>query len=285
MIERMPLGRTGHKSSRIIFGACAFFDLPQQDADRTLEMILEHGINHIDTAADYNLSEERIGHWLRPHRDKFFLATKSGKRTYEEAKEDLHRSLKRLRTDHIDLWQMHCLVDSVEWEQAMGPGGALEAFIEAREQGKVKYIGVTGHGIQAAAMHLKSLERFDFDTVLLPYNYSQMKHEAYAADFERVMTVCRERNVAVQTIKSISRGLLKDAPAKYTMWYDPLDQQEAINHAVRWVLGNPNVFLNSAADVSLLPLILKAAETSGEQPSDKQMDADVAQYNITPLFS
>lgn len=127
---------------------------------------------------------------------------------------------------------MHCLIDPGDWEQAMGPGGALEAFIEARDEGFVKYLGVTGHGIQVPAMHLKSLERFDFDSVLLPYNYVQMKDPDYAAGLKKLLSVCKTRNVAVQTIKSISRGPVGDTPKTYNMWYAPLDEQEAIDHAV-----------------------------------------------------
>ena len=285
MLQKMPFGRTGHESTRIIFGGCAFTELPQQDADRILDLILEQGINHIDTAPGYLKSEERIGPWLKHHRDKFFLATKSDKRTYDGAKEELYRSLERLQTDHVDLWQMHCLIEPDEWEQAMGSGGALEAFVEAREEGFVKYLGVTGHGVQAAAMHLKSLERFDFDSVLLPYNHVQMKNPNYAADFNKLMDVCKTRNVAVQTIKSISRGPQDDATKKYNMWYAPLDEQEAIDHVIHWVLANPQVFLNTAADTTLLPKVLEAAKAAGERPSDETMEADIEKYGITPLFT
>lgn len=285
MLTKMPFGRTGHESTRIIFGGCAFTELPQQDADRILDLILERGINHIDTAPGYLKSEERIGSWLKHHRDKFFLATKSDKRTYDGAKEELYRSLERLQTDHVDLWQMHCLIEPDEWEQAMGSGGALEAFVEARKEGFVKYLGVTGHGVQAAAMHLKSLERFDFDSVLLPYNHVQMKNPDYATDFKKLLALCKKRNVAVQTIKSISRGPQGDATKKYNMWYAPLDEQEAIDHAIHWVLANPQVFLNTAADTTLLPKVLEAAKAAKERPSDETMEADIEKYGITPLFT
>lgn len=284
-MKKMMFGRTGHESSRIIFGACAFWSLPQNDADRTLDLLLEHGINHIDTAADYNESEERIGPWLKHHRKKFFLATKTGKRTYDAAKEELYRSLERLQTDHVDLWQMHCLVEPGEWETAMSPGGVLEAFVEARDEGLVRHLGITGHGMEAPAMHLKSLGKFDFDSVLVPYNYTQMKIPAYAADFKKLMETCKARNVAVQTIKSISRGTLDNAPKKYTMWYSPLDEQKAINHAVQWVLGNPQAFLNSPADTTLFPKVLEAANAEGERPSDETMEADIRNFGITPLFT
>lgn len=285
MIPKIPFGRTGHESSRIIFGGAAFTELAQQDADRILDLTLEHGINHIDTAAGYLKSEERIGPWLKHHRKKFFLATKTGERTYDAAKEELYCSLERLQTDHVDLWQMHCLIEPDEWEQALGPGGALEAFIEAREKGLVKYLGVTGHGLQVAAMHLKSLERFDFDSVLLPYNYVQMKHSGYAADFEKLLSVCHTRKVAVQTIKAVSRGPQGDAPKAYNMWYAPLEDQNTIDHATHWVLAQPQVFLNTPADITILPKVLKAAESFQETPSDETMEADIEKFGITPLFS
>jgi predicted aldo/keto reductase-like oxidoreductase len=285
MLPKLPFGRTGHESTRIIFGAAAFWSLTQNETDRTLELLLEHGINHIDTAAGYNESEERIGPWLKHHRKKFFLASKTDKRTYDAAKEELYRSLERLQTDHIDLWQMHCLVETKDWDAAMGLGGALEAFEEAREEGLVKYLGVTGHGVQTAAMHLKSLKRFDFDSVLLPYNYAQMKNPAYAEDFKKLTALCKQRKVAMQTIKSISRGPLGDAPKVYNMWYAPLDNQEAINHAVHWVLAHPQAYLNTAADITILPKIIKAAEAFKEKPSDTIMEADMQEFGITPLFT
>jgi aryl-alcohol dehydrogenase-like predicted oxidoreductase len=285
MLPSMLFGRTGHKSTRLIFGACAFWDLPRSDAERTLELVLECGINHIDTASNYNKSEELLGPWLKHHREQFFLATKTDKRTYDDALDDLYRSLDLLQTDHIDLWQMHCLIDPEEWETAMGPGGVVEAFQEAREKGLVKYLGVTGHGLEAPSMHLKSLDRFDFDSVLLPYNYAQMSMPAYAELFSSLLQTCRKRNVAVQTIKSISRGPLGDEQKKYNMWYAPLDEQPAIDRAVHWVLANPQVFLNTPADITLLPKVIQAAKAFDGKPSDAVMNVDREQYGIKPLFT
>ncbi|HEY5652863.1 MAG TPA: aldo/keto reductase [Pontiella sp.] len=285
MLPTAPFGRTGHDSSRIIFGAAAFWALPQADADRTLDLILESGINHIDTAADYHESEEHVGAWLKHHRNRFFLASKTSQRSYAGAKTDLYRSLDRLQTDHLDLWQMHCLVDEQDWQTAMAPGGALEALREAKEEGLVKHLGVTGHGSSAPAMHLKSLAHFDFDSVLLPYNYAQMTVTSYASDLKKLLATCLERNVAVQTIKAISRGPLGGGKKNYTMWYAPLEDQEAIDHAVQWVLGNPQVFLNSAADINLLPKIIKSAKMPIERPAQRVMNADLKNFGITPLFT
>ena len=285
MIPRKIFGRTGHSSSRTLFGAVALAGLSAEDVSRTLELLLKYGVNHIDTAADYGNSEQQLGPWMNDHRDRFFLATKSGKRTYSEARDELHRSLERLQVDYVDLWQMHYLVNPEQWQTAMGPGGALEAFIEAKEQGLTRFIGVTGHGLAAPRMHLRSLEVYDFDSVLLPYNYVLMQNPAYAADVEQLVEICMQRNIAIQTIKAISRGPLNDKPKEYAVWYDPLDTDEGIGHAVSWVLGNPEVFLNTAGDIRLLEKILAAADKFESQPPDEVMQADLEKYGILSLFT
>ena len=199
MIPTLNFGRTGHASKRTIFGAAALGSVSQDDADRTLELLFQHGINHIDTAASYGESELRIGPWMGRYRKQFFLATKTGERTYQAARDQIHRSLERLRVDQVDLIQLHNLAQPDEWEVALGPGGALEAAIEARDQGLVRFIGITGHGITIAASHKRALERFDFDSVLLPYSYVLMRDAQYAADFEALTALCAQRNVAVLT--------------------------------------------------------------------------------------
>ena len=288
MIEQQPFGRTGHQSTCTIFGAAAFSRVTQEEADRTIELLLERGVNHIDTAASYGDSELRIGPWMDRHRGDFFLATKTGERTYQAAKEQIHRSLERLRVDHVDLIQLHNLVDPGEWETAMGPGGALEAAVEAREQGLVRHIGVTGHGLTIAAMHRRSLERFDFDSILLPYNYPMMQNPRYAADFEAVVAICRERDVAVQTIKAITLAPWVERPPDAPTWYEPLREPADIDTAVAWVLGRPGVFLNTAGDIHLLPLVLDAAERAveraGQRPSDAEMEELVERRSMAPLF-
>lgn len=284
MIPLKPFGRTGHESSRTLFGAAALSSVSQEEADRTLDLLLEYGVNHIDTAASYGDSELRIGPWMKEHRKTFFLATKTEKRTYREAKEELHRSLDRLRVDHVDLWQMHVLVDPEEWRRAMHSGGALEAFIEAKEQGMTRFLGVTGHGVTAPKMHLRSLEVYDFDAVLLPYNYSMMQNAEYAAGFNQLTELCARRNVAVQTIKAIARGPLGEKTHEHAVWYDPLVEDEAVNHAVAWILGNPQVFLNTVGDIHLLAKVLKAASENAPRPSEEIMKEDLERYGITPLF-
>ena len=284
MLPTRPFGRTGHDSTRVIFGAAAFSGATQEVADRTMERVLEWGIDHIDTAASYGDSEIRLGPWMPQYRDRFFLATKTGERKAGPAYDEIRRSLERLRIDKIDLIQLHNLVDEAEWETAMGPGGALEAAIRARDEGLVRFIGVTGHGVPVARMHLRALERFDFDAVLLPYSYILMQNPEYAADFAALSQVCAERNVAMQTIKGITRAPWGDAAQTTTTWYKPLEDQASIDLAVQWVLGNDQVFLNTASDVDLLPKIVDAAERFDGRPSDVAMDGLVRSQSMEPLF-
>ncbi len=285
MIEKAPFGRTGHLSTRTLFGGAALGEVTQAEADRTLDVLLEYGVNHIDTAASYGDSELRIGPWMDNYRSQFFLATKTGERTYPKARDQIHKSLERLRVSSVDLIQLHYLVDPKEWEIATGPGGALEAAIEAREQGLTRYIGVTGHDVTVAAMHIRSLERFEFDSVLLPYNFRMMQNPQYAADFEAVVALCQARNIAVQTIKSIARGSWGDKPHTHSTWYEPLTEQDAIDKAVHWVLGREGVFLNTAADIHLLPKVLSAASRFERRPTDAEMEAEAEREGTTPLFT
>jgi aryl-alcohol dehydrogenase-like predicted oxidoreductase len=285
MIATLPFGRTGHASTRLVFGAAALASASQAEADRGLEEILAAGVNHIDTAASYGDAELRIGPWMARHRRDFFLATKTGERSYAAAREQIRRSLERMRVDSVDLLQLHNLVKPDEWEQAMGPEGALRAAVEAREEGLVRFLGVTGHGTRVAAMHLRSLERFDFDSVLLPYSFAAMQDAEYARDFERLLALCRERNVAVQTIKSIARRRWPEgATPTHTTWYEPLTDPAAIERAVHWALARPGVFVNSASDLRLLGPILRAAASFGAAPGDAELRRSGAGLGAEPLF-
>ncbi len=284
MIGRRPFGRTGHQSTATLFGAAALARATQDEADRALEVLLRHGVNHIDTAARYGDSELRIGPWMARHRKDFFLATKTGSRGAREAREDLHRSLERLRVDSVDLIQMHSLGHPDDWDRAMGPDGALEALVEAKRQGLVRAIGVTGHGWTIAAMHRRSLARFDLDSILLPYNFFMAQNERYREAFDEVTAICRERNVAVQTIKAIARGPWAATDRSHGTWYQPLERQEDIDRAVHWVLGRPGVFLNTAGDLTLLPRILDAASRFTRRPPDAEMTAMHDATRMSSLF-
>lgn len=285
MIPKQPFGRTGHQSTRLIFGSYALSQGTQREADGALEMLLEYGLNHIDTAPIYGNAEKCIGPWMERHRDKFFVATKTRQRTCDGAWKNLQRSLEHLRVEYVDLWQMHGLTNTSGWEKAMGPGGALEAFIEARDQGLVRFLGVTGHGSKVPAMHKQSLERFDFDTVLLPYSYSMMENPRYADDFNELIELCGKRGVAVQTIKSVARRPWGDRPKTHnTYFYEPLESQDAIDKSVHWALGLADSFVITAGDMQILPKVLGAAKRFEKRPSDAEMDAITAEFSVEPIF-
>jgi aryl-alcohol dehydrogenase-like predicted oxidoreductase len=284
MLETAPFGATGHSSSRVIFGAAALAGVSQAEADPALELLLEHGINHIDTAASYGDSELRLAPWLQRHRDRFFLATKTGERTYAGAREQIRRSLERLAVEQVDLIQLHCLVHPAEWELALGEDGALRAAVEAREEGLVRFIGVTGHGLTVAEMHRRSLERFPFDSVLFPFSHVIVQDGSYAADVAQLLTMCRARDVAVQTIKGIARGPWGSKERSAGTWYEPLLEQPQIDLAVHWVLGEPDVFLNSPGDLELLPRVLDAAERFATRPPEAAMTGLASEQRLSSLF-
>ena len=285
MIEKRRFGRTGHMSTATIFGAAALKNVSQGEADRALELLLEYGVNHIDTAPRYGDAELRIGPWMRAHRQDFFLATKTGQRTRPAARDEIRRSLDRLRVDSVDLLQLHSLAHPGDWETAMGAGGALEAAVEARAEGLTRFIGVTGHGWTIASMHRRSLERFDFDSVLMPWNLVMSESERYRADFDAVCALCEERDVAVQTIKSIARGPWATAEPNRNTWYQPFEDPADVDRAVHWVLARPGIFLNTAGDLNLLPLVLDAASRfEGSSPGDGAMRAVAEARRATSLF-
>jgi aryl-alcohol dehydrogenase-like predicted oxidoreductase len=286
-ITTQPFGRSGHMSTRTIFGAASLSHVTQEEADRTLEVLLQFGVNHIDVAASYGDAELRIAPWLAHYRSQFFVATKTGARTAQEAKEELHRSLERMGIDYVDLWQLHNLVDPIEWDTALSPGGAIDAAVEARKQGLVRAIGVTGHGLQIAATHRRSLERFDFDSVLLPYNYLTMQSPYYAENFNALLATCQQRNVAVQTIKSIAYRPWMGRQHTRSVWYEPLENQQDIDMAVHWALKQPGIFLNTVGDIHLLPRVLDAAsrfQPGSPGPADEEMQALVNRVGMIPLF-
>ena len=283
-IATLPFGRTGHMSTRAVFGAAALGSATQAEADRTLEVLLQYGVNHIDVAAGYGDAELRIAPWLKQHRNDFFIATKTGERTAKEAREQLHRSLERMGIDSVDLWQLHNLADPIEWDIALSPGGVLEAAIEAKQQGLIRGIGVTGHGLQIAANHRRSLERYDFDSVLLPYNYITMQNPYYAENFNALVATCQQRNTAVLTIKSIAYKPWRGRPHTRNTWYEPLEDQQDIDQTVHWVLARPGVFLATVGDINLLPKVLDAASRFQSAPSAEQMQALVSRVHMEPLF-
>ena len=282
-----PFGRTGHMSTRAIFGAASLSHVTQDEADRTLEVLQQFGVNHIDVASSYGDAELRIAPWLARYRSQFYVATKSDARTAREAKEELHRSLERMRIDSVDLWQLHNLADPIEWDIALSPGGAIDAAIEAKKQGLIGAIGVTGHGLQIAATHRRSLERFDFDAVLLPYNYLTMQSPYYAENFHALLATCQQRHVAVQTIKSIAYQPWLGRVHTLSTWYEPLENQKDIDMAVHWALRQPGIFLNTVGDRDLLPRVLDAASRfhpDSPGPTDEEMHMLADRLRMAPLF-
>jgi aryl-alcohol dehydrogenase-like predicted oxidoreductase len=285
MIPTLPFGRTGHESTRTIFGAAAFWATPQKDVDALMELILQNGVNHVDTAASYGQSEQLLGDWIRRHGRPFFLATKTEQRTRQAAYDQIRRSLERLHVDQVDMIQLHALHEEPDWTTAFGPGGALEAAIQARSEGLVRFIGVTGHGVPVAEFHLRALARFDFDAVLLPYSYIMMQNPRYAAGFDKLLAVCEERKIALQTIKGITRSPWNDTSHNHTTWYRPLEDQADIDLAMHWVFGNPQAFLNTAGDIHLMPRILESAQRFVQRPDDHQMQELGERLKMEPLFT
>jgi aryl-alcohol dehydrogenase-like predicted oxidoreductase len=284
MIPKLDFGRTGHLSTRILLGAAAFSRVTQVEADAAMELALSSGVNHVDVAASYGEAELRVGDWIKRHGRSFFLATKTGERTAAKAREEIHRSLERLQVDQVDLLQLHFLVDPIEWETALGAGGALEAVLQAREEGLVRFIGVTGHGLTTPVMHLRALERFDFDSVLLPFNYLMAQNKQYLSNFENLFTVCQKRNIAVQTIKSLVHTPWGEQERTRATWYRPLEDQAEIDLAVHWVLGHAGLFLNTAGDVHILPKVLDAASRFITAPTEDEMRAQVERLGMKTLF-
>ena len=290
MIPTLPFGRSGHASARLLFGAAALMKSNDAEAQRVLALLLEHGINHIDCAAAYGDAELWVGRWMREHRGDFFLATKTGERGYSEARDQIRRSLERLQVDQLDLLQLHNLVKEDEWERAFSEDGALRAAVEARDEGLLRFIGVTGHGTRVARMHRRSLERFPFDSVLLPYNFPQLQDPDYARDFDALLALCRERGVAVQTIKAIARRRWSEAATPtHTTWYEPLVDPDDIERALGFALARPGIFVNTASDVGLLERSITAAErwargVAPAAPDDASMRKAATALDMTPLF-
>lgn len=283
-LPRAPFGRTGHESTRLIFGAAALGSMTQERADATLATVDAAGINHIDTAAGYGASEDRLKPFLAANRGRYFLATKTGEREGDAARAQFEHSLERMGVDHVDLIQLHNLVEPDEWEVAFGRGGALDAMVRARDEGLTGAIGVTGHGVRIPSMHLRGLVEFDLDSVLFPYNHSLMANDGYRDDVEALLDVCSDRNVAVQTIKSIAKGRWTNQDEPHYSWYEPLADPEAIGRAVRYVLANDRLFVNTSSDARLLPQMVAAAEGDVSAPAEAELVADEERFGITPLF-
>jgi aryl-alcohol dehydrogenase-like predicted oxidoreductase len=284
MLPSAEFGRTGHRSSRVIFGAAALGGMSESRAIKTLDLVASHGVNHVDTAAMYGSSEDHLKPWLADHRSEIYLATKTQERIGSVARAELERSLERMGVNQIDLIQLHNLVEPDEWETAFSKGGAVEALSQARAEGLVRFIGVTGHGLRIPSMHLRSLAEFDFDAVLFPFNHSLLSIDQYRDDVTALREMCRARNIATQTIKAVARRRWDDGTESHRSWYEPLTDSDAIQRAVRYVLSQSDLFLNTTSDATLLPIILEAAQGDLTRPLDEEMNRDIAEFGVTPLF-
>jgi len=285
MIPKLTFGRTGHLSTRTLFGAAALGGVTQAETDQTMEVLMKYGVNHIDTAASYGESELRLGPWIEKHRQEFFLASKTGDRDYTTARMSIRRSLERLRTDHLDLIQLHAVIEDDELEESVGENGALKAAIEAKKEGLVRFIGITSHTLHAPALHLHALKHFDFDSVLLPCNYMLMQNAQYRADFEKLEKVCGEKNVAMQMIKTAQRRPYWENERTHDTWYKPFETPEAIELAVHWAMGQPGKFINTPGDIHILPLVLEAASRYAGKPTDEQMKKMLSEQAAEPLWA
>lgn len=285
MLPAQPFGRTGHNSTRVIFGAAALASLNQDQADVLLDEVRASGINHLDTAASYGDSELRLAPFLGEHRADYFLASKTGERTGPAARAELERSLERLGVDKLDLIQLHNLVEPDEFDVAHSPGGAVPALVRARDEGLVRSIGVTGHGNRIAVTHRRSLERFEFDSVLVPCSFVMLQQPEYRRDFDALVELCRQRRVAVQTIKAVARRRWPPGASQPDRaWYEPLEPGPAVQRAVAFVLARPGLFLNTSTDTRLLKPIVSAASGHIEAPDPAELAADVAEHQISALF-
>jgi aryl-alcohol dehydrogenase-like predicted oxidoreductase len=284
-MERRPLGRTGHKSTVAIFGAAAFYQVAQAEADAAMEQVIAAGVNHIDVAPSYGLAEERLGPWLARERDCFFLGCKTQERTRESAAAELRRSLERLQVDAFDLYQIHAVNSMEELDQVTGSGGALEAILEAHEEGLTRFIGITGHGVDAPAVFLEALHRFDFDSVLFPLNFVLYASPVYRRNAEELLRQCQARDVGVMIIKAIAKGSWGDRPKTYNTWYEPFDDAAHIQQVVNFALSQAVTGLCTIADVTLLPLFLEACERFTPMSAVQQEVLVASTADYEPLFA
>jgi predicted aldo/keto reductase-like oxidoreductase len=283
-MEKRRFGRTGHDSTVAIFGAAAFYDISQDEADQVLEYILSTDINHIDVAPGYGKAEIRMGPWLSEVRDRFFIGCKTQQRTKAAAETELRRSLERLQIDKFDLFQLHAVTNMDELNQVTRPDGALEAILEAKDEGLLDYVGITGHGLEAPEVFLEALERFDFDTVLFPINFILYENESYREKAETLLDVCRERDLGSMIIKHIAKGPWGEMDKTHTTWYRPFTQQEWIQKGVDFALSQPVTGICTPGDVNLLPLVVEACQQFQPMVTDQQVDLISQTPQFQPLF-
>lgn len=287
-MEKRRFGRTSHLSTAAVFGAFAFSEVSQEEADGGMELLFQHGVNHIDVAPSYGEAELRLGPWMERDgvRERFFLGCKTMEREESGAMTELHRSLERLRTDHFDLYQIHAVTKMEELDAATRTGGALDAMQKAREQGLTRFIGITGHGLESPAVFIEALNRFDFDSVLFPINFILFANPAYRENALELLRMCRDRDVGTMVIKSVSKGAWDD-PKNHPLntWYEPFTDRERIQQAVNFALSQDVTAICTAGDLTLLPTILQAVENY-RPLSPREQEALIATASeFDPLFT
>ena len=284
-METRRFGRTGHMSTVAIFGAAAFWQVDQAEADAVMEQVIAAGVNHIDVAPSYGIAEERVGPWLARERDRFFVGCKTMERSKAGAALELRQSLERLQTDHFDLYQLHAITSIEELDEATRPGGALEAVIEARDTGLTRSIGITGHGVDSPAVFIEALRRFDFDSVLFPLNFVQYANPAYRQNSEELLRQCCARGVGTMIIKSITKGPWGEQTKTHNTWYQPFTDAEHIQQAVDFVLSQDVSGLCTVGDTRLLPLVLRACDNYTALSESEQAALIATAEAYEPLFA
>lgn len=284
-MDTRRFGRTGHMSTVAILGAAAFSQVSQEEANKAMELIVEAGVNHIDIARSYGEAELRVGPWMPRERGRFFLGSKTTQRTKEDAWKELQESLKRLQIEALDLYQIHAITTMEELDAVTMKGGALEAFLEARREGLTRFIGITGHGVNAPKIYLEALRRFDFDTVLFPLNFVQMANPEYRKYAEELIATCKAKDVGTMVIKSITKAPWGERQHTATTWYEPFDKAEEIQPAVNFALSYDITGLCTAGDTHVLPLMLKACENFTPLGDSEKEEMIKSGKQYEPLFA
>lgn len=281
MQQRM-LGRTGHASSVAILGCCAFGDGDVEATGHALDAALAAGVNHLDVAPSYGLAEVAVGAHLPAIRDRVFVAAKTMERTADGARRELEHTLEHLRTDHLDLYQFHAVTSDEELDAIVAPGGALETFLAAREEGTTRYLGITGHFLDAPRVLRRALDRIPLDTVMLPLGIAHFVDPAYRRDAEALLATATERGVGVMAIKALARRPWTKPTHTYETWYEPLDEPSRVQVAVDFTLSLPITGFATPCDRRLLPIALRAAEVS-EPLDDAEREAVLLSQDLAPL--
>ena len=284
-METRRFGRTGHKSTVAIFGAVALADVSQEEADQVMEQVIEAGVNHVDVAPSYGQAELRVGPWMPRERSRFFLGCKTMERTKEGAWKEMQESLKRLQTESFDLYQCHAITTMEELDAITMTGGALEAFVDAQREGLIRHIGITGHGVNAPEIYLEALRRFDFDTILFPLNFVQMRMPGYRRYTEELIAECKAKDVGTMVIKTITKAPWGERQHTAATWYEPFDKMDEIQKGVNFALSYDVTGLCTAGDIRILPMVLRACENFARLSESEIEEMIKSGEQYEPLFA